>query len=459
MLATLVLISFACPTPATGAQASTSTPPVSVVKGTHFSITAHFDDPKIAAEALAAAESVWAPTVEMFGAPAIGAEQPLVVHLYRTAADYERVEEELTGGAFKRNLAFTSHKTGEAHVALQPELSDEILAKTGLPHLTREQIAHEAVHVIVGRAWPNHETLPAWLKEGSATWISQEAMQKTQRVRDAMHDPYTAQDAVRVKRLAEEGDLPSLVLVLEEKVGDLDFLDRYAVWHHAFRWLRDGKRAEVLERILAEARRMGGGADHAAAVGRLALAALSEGTDVAALDGELAAYVRALEPRWDEVYRSLSTSGDTWLQAAFPKTNAICWQTADVGADRYEVSGEVEVFAGKKQQLNLLLARTPNGFVQVAMTAGSGVVVFEYDNRRSGDEQWKRLGGNDVPALVAGKWIPFRARVAKSKLTIDIAGKQVCEVDVGDHPMRGAWGLGALAGSAGAWRKVKLVKR
>ena len=48
------------------------------------------------------------------------------------------------------------------------------------------------------------------------------------------------------------------------------------------------------------------------------------------IDGAFEKYVRALKPQWDEVYRSLETSGPTWTQIAFPDTNAIAWRTQAV---------------------------------------------------------------------------------------------------------------------------------
>ncbi len=456
MLALLAILPL-CPTQSVSIHLS---PPAaeSVASGAHFRVTAHFDDDKIAAEALAAAEAAWSWTVDLFGAPQIDEAKPLEVHLYRTIADYEAAEEPLTHGAYKRNLAFTSHETGAAYIALQPDVSDSVLKRIGLPLLTRQLIAHEAVHVIVGRAWQNHRTLPLWLKEGSATWICEQAMKKQGWIQSAMDDPMNAASAVRVRRLEADKKLPSLSAVFDDLLGELEFNDRYSVWQVTFAYLGQEKQSGALTRILAGARQMGGGETHAASVADLARAELSSGGDLAARDRELTAFVRALAPRWDEVHRSLDTHDDTFVQAAFTTSNAICWRTEDVGVARYEISGELEIFPGNSHQQNLLLARTRNGFVQVAFTADYGVDVFEYDNRRLGSAQWKRLGTAKVDTVVAGKTIEFRVRVSKSKLSVEVTGKRACEVDTGDHAMQGAYGLGAVAGSAGTWRKVQLKK-
>src|SRR4029079_5356874 len=133
-----------------------------------------------------------------------------------------------------------------------------------------------------------------------------------------------------------------------------------------------------------------------------------------------AKYVRDLSPRWDEVYRSLSTNGDAWIQIAFKDSNSVDWQTADVGAEKYEVSGEVEIFDGANKQMNLLLGRLPSGLVQISFVVGTGIVVFEYDNRRLDGKDWKRVGSVDVPGLTTNHSTPFKVKVTKLKISIDV---------------------------------------
>jgi hypothetical protein len=137
----------------------------------------------------------------------------------------------------------------------------------------------------------------------------------------------------------------------------------------AFQFLHDGRHAAALTSIAAAARTAGGGSEHATAVAKAARNALNGDSGMKSCDGEFAKYARLLKPRWEEVYRSLSASGETWIQSAFPSANAIAWRTDDVGVERYELSGEFEIVAGDTHQLNVLLGRTDSGFVQVAFTA------------------------------------------------------------------------------------------
>jgi hypothetical protein len=429
-----------------------------VADGPHFRVTVHFDDQRIAKSALETAEAVWPIATALFGAPAIDPAKPLEVHIYRTADDYEKADVQFGRGNFKTNMAFTSAETTACYIAMQPDVSDAVLARIGLPSMMRELVAHEAMHAICDRAWPNAPTLPMWLAEGSATWVCQETLVKNNWVASAPDDPMLAHADVLVKQIEAEKKLPGFAPIFDDMLGDQPFYQRYAVWNVAFRFLHEGKHAAALTKILAAAKSAGGGAKHGAEIAAAARLELGGDAGLAALDKEFSAYVRALSPHWDEVYRSLSTAGDTWTQAAFKDANAIAWRTGDVGADKYEVSGELEIFDGDAQQMNLLLGRTPNGLVQISFVAGQRIVVFEYDNRRMNGTDWKRLGSVDQALVKTNHSTPFRVKVAKSKLTLEIDGKAVGSFDVGDHPMKGACGLGALEGSAGAWRKFTVKK-
>lgn len=432
--------------------------PDSVATGAHFRIEAHFAGDAVANDALATAEATWPLVTALYGPIQLGTDERLVVHLYRTAADYERAEDALTHGRFKTNLSLTSHETREAHVALQPDVHDGALARIGLTMLTRECVAHEAVHVASAHAWPNWNTLPDWFSEGAAMWITQETMVQGGWAPKTLDDPTLSTDARRVQRLHEAKQLPRLADIVDGKLGELTGPQRYALWSHVFRFLHDGKTSAAFTKLAGVARATGGGAQHGEKVARAARELLGGDAGLAALDTEFASCVKALAPRWEEIHRSLSTRGDAWAQTAFPQSNAIAWRTDDAGGERYQLSGEFELLPGANQQLNVLLGRTDSGFVQVAFNAGNGVTVFEFDNRREGDAAWKRLGFLEASAVRAGARVKFLVRVDKSKLTITVDDAKAGDVDLAGHPMKGAWGLGALAGSAGLWTKIQFKR-
>ncbi len=76
---------------------------------------------------------------------------------------------------------------------MQPPCTDETLAVISLPALTRYQIAHEAFHLATySSPLSTKGRLPRWLKEGSAAWAAQRAMEKNGWSDEAARDPYAA---------------------------------------------------------------------------------------------------------------------------------------------------------------------------------------------------------------------------------------------------------------------------
>ena len=135
--------------------------------GERFRVVCTFGDERIAEEALVTAEAVWPLAARIYGAGEADGG-PFEIYLYRDADTYRRVEERVTGGRFRDHLAFTSWRSRQAFLALQPESSDAALAATGLPALTRRLVAHEAAHLVCYHAQSNYRGHPEWLAEGLA---------------------------------------------------------------------------------------------------------------------------------------------------------------------------------------------------------------------------------------------------------------------------------------------------
>jgi hypothetical protein len=420
--------------------------------GKYFRIVCDFRDPAVAAAALEAADTAWPIAAKLFGAPDARPEKLLDIHLFRTQAAYEKANEEVSGGRFKSNLAFTSWERGAAYVLLQPQCSDDALRTLGLPLLTRRLIAHEAAHLVRYATIPNHASHPGWFADGSASWVAEETLAALRRSPGVEEDPFISTELGRVQDLLSTGKLPSARAIFLDETAELSFYERYALRGAFFRFLATGERREAFHRILAELRRLGGGSDYEERL--LSFVEEILGHDgFAPLDRGFADHLRSIAPQWEEVLRSLEPEGDDWIQLAFPDTNAIAWRTDPVGKDAYSITGEVEIAPGPSQQLNLLLGRGDEGFVSIAFVAGYGVTVFRYD---SAADRWNRLGDATVTSRQAGKRTRFRAAVRGGELGVEVGGRKVLEVPLGAREMGGPWGLGAQAGSAGRWRAIRL---
>jgi len=424
--------------------------PESTRAGPHFRVICHFASEEIAGAALETVEPVWDEANGLFGVEAPPPAEPLDVHIYRSAADYERAEAGLTHGAFRQNLAFAHEGTKSAHVALQPDCTDEVLKEVGLNRLTRWLLAHEAAHLYRYATMPNHVDHPHWLADGAADCMAEVVMTRQRLSPGVEQDPMTATYSVWGQRLAASGRLPGADAILRDEIELVGAGSRYAVRWLFFRFMQAGQQREAWKRALADVRRLGGGQDFTVRVHEAVMEAL--GNEAwGRLDGEFKVYVNGLKPEWEQVYRALEIREDRWVQMAFPDANAIAWRTQPIGRDEYRVEGSVQVLPGGSQQMNLLLGRSAEGFVSVAFVAGYGVTVFRY---RAAEDRWERMGATTVAGLDMQRWVVFRVQIADGKLVVTLGRDEVLSVPVEGVELDGAWGVGAQAGAAGLWRDV-----
>jgi len=436
------------------AASAPAAPDVVLKVGPHFRVICHFGDDDAATAALDTVEAIWPAASDLYGLPAGPLESPLSVHLYRRAAAYLATERELAGGKFDKNLAFSSFDTRASYVAAQPDLSDDAFAAVGLTAQTRHLLAHEAAHLVRYLASPAFRLHPDWLSDGAAIWIEEQAL-ASRGWSAGDQDPYVASDMILAQKRLAGGSLPGATKILRDETKDLGMYERYAVRKLLFRRLITRKDSAAFRAALTKALAIEPGPDYASRFFDVATAPYAlEGLD--GLDLDFEQFVRSQTPAWDEVFRSLSTSGDAWTQAAFADDNAVAWRTSPVGADSYEVRGQIEILPGlgKLNQANVLLGREKDrGFVSVVFLAGYGVDVMRYDAK---DDRWLRLGAGPTKAVQTWRRLPFRVVVDGDRLKVIVDGIEVVAADLKGHAMSGPWGLGVQAGGVGVWRGVKV---
>ncbi len=420
--------------------------------GAHFHVVCHLENESAAAQALESAEAVWPLLIEALDLEDRPPRMPLEVHLYPDVASYEAAEARLTEGAFRRNLAFSHHATKSAHVALQPPTSQEALRELGLPLLTARLIAHEASHVARFALVPNFADHPGWFTDGLSSSIDAAAMVALGCALAADEEPFTAKAALRCQALAAKNRIPRAGAVLADLTDDLEFYDRYSVRTLFYGFLRAKHPAE-LERAVAEVRRTGGGPGYGERLQK-ELDGIWNPSSLEKLDREFLRHVEGRKPRWDEVFRSLETHGEDFVQRAFEEVNAIAWRTEPVAKLPFTCEGWLRILPGRATQMNFLLGRSDAGFLSVAFTAGYGVDAFRYE---SASEEWHRLGTVGVPELRVGTGAAFRIVARADALTVSWDGKEVLQAPLDGVSPLGPWGLGAQNGSCGEWKKIRVV--
>ncbi len=370
--------------------------------------------------------------------------------LHAGQGGYEAAEQELTGGRFRQNGAFALG--AQAHVLVQPALSEERMRDLGPPMQTLRLVAHETAH-LVRNTLPNHASHPDWLADATGQLVSEHTVREMGIAPERGADPWTSTQIHRLKAAADAGRLPGVEELLSDGQGDLTASERYAARWAIGAWLLD---TGTLPGVLAHARRTGGGRGFAEQVRAHTLDSLRD-AGIDRPDDHFRAWIADRPALWDEAIRSLAVAADDpqrWTQIAFPDANAIAWTTAAQPLENYTLRGRVRILPGDRQQMNILLARSDSGFISVALTTGWGVTVFHYS---SSDNRWTRLAAQEA-AIRTDEPVPFRIQAADGRVLVMIDGKQVIEA-ASPVPLAGAWGVGAQSGSAGVWQGVELTAK
>jgi hypothetical protein len=430
-----------------------------VAEGARFRVVLHFDAPAaVVAQVLETAEATWIVAADLFGGDVPPPGEPREIHVYRTVAEYQEVESKLAAGWFKDHLSFSDHATRSAHLVLQPPCSDATLAALGLPQLSRHLVAHEAGHLASYELWSSYRAHPAWFAEGFAISTGAIALERRGWSKGPERDPFLARGLVLARELVARGAFPEVARILRDDLGSLDLYERYAVWQVFLDHLRSREAARTA-RLFSLSREIDAG-DFAQELERQFARAFSASRDgLAALDRELRASVLAHEPRWDEVARSLDTSGSGWVQQAFPDARAIAWSSDEAPGPAFALSAEVELLAGGEQELRVLLGRRRRGFVAVGLRAGVGVSVLAWSEEEGGPGRWERLARARVEAVATGRRIALRIEALPGRVRVLVDRELAVEAEVGDRPLSGPWGLAAEAGTAGVWRRVDVRRR
>jgi len=448
----VTLLALAGPVLAAGGGIGAQTTQDVVRDGDHFQLVCHFQSEDAADQALVAAEAAWSRTLELLDIDEVEPVEDvglLRVHLYRDTAAYEVVEGVLTHGAFRSNLAFSHHATMSSHIALQPALGDEALARVGLPTQTLRLLAHESAHLVMYVHLSNFRSHPEWFAEGLATWVEEQVCRDLALAFDAEADPYFSNSLLTVKRMNEADELPTVEQIMRGQLSELESDQRYDVHWAFFRFLRTRKHAKQLKQIVATTRKLGGGKNFDRRLYNELEQALGK-HGIASLDRGFVKYVASFDPEWDEVFRSLYRTGDHWTQAAFGR-NAIAWRLKPSGK-QYTVAGELTILPGPGKQLNVFLGRSDAGFFSVAFSAGGGVTLFEY---LSATSAWQRRGDAKCADVRLDEPFQFSITVDGAAVRVQVNRVDVVAGKAETLDLRGPWGLSAQARSVGIWKLSK----
>ncbi len=397
---------------------------------------------RLAREALAVAEATFGPASALFGTPRSG--PPLVIHLHRRAASYAQAEARITGGAFRHNLAFSSFRLRNAHIAIQPDAAAGVIERMPLTPLTRRQIAHEAAHLVSFAAIPSFADHPAWFSEGAAMYVAERVAWARRFAGRAAIDPETSTRIDVAQRLLATDRLPAVTDVVHGRLGTLDGEQCYAVHWLVFRSLMRSPWRSRFSAVLDDARRLAPGRDFPAR-----LAARFDGafdaSDRRAIDASIRAWVAAQRPRWSVASPSIdTTSRRAWLQIANRDAPAIAWRADELPKPPYRITGAVTI--GADSEASVLLGRTDTGCHAVVFSVDPPGVRVERRGRRA-----PRSLCRATVSILPERRVPFALRVDAGSLEVTVDGEVIATLAT-SLPV-GRWGLAVGEGGLARWHR------
>lgn len=380
-------------------------------------------------------------------------DSELQVHLYSTIDDYERAEQRLTGGRFKTNLAFTHADTKSAHIVIQPPIKCDSSTVQELPGFTRRLLAHEVFHLRCYAESGAYRRMPDWLTDGAASYVDQQVMHDLESAGEPENDPHISTYIYLVKRLIQRKELPSIRAMMNEEFDAFDRSTRYGLCWLLFAFMEDGPRPGSGSRLLREMLRQEGGGEKAT---KAAQTVRKIKDYFAGKDDQFAKFVSEKNADWNEVFRSLDTSSEDWVQIAFPAKNAVAWRNETLGDGPWTLSGRMRILPCEAKQLNVLCGAAGGSFISVAYVAEYGVTVFHY---RAGPKEWETIAKTRTRDVRLGDVVRFRLERQGPRLDVFLDGQHLIATDAPEDALNGNWGLGAQAGSAGIWNAIVVTKK
>ncbi|MBX3396320.1 MAG: hypothetical protein KF841_13235 [Phycisphaerae bacterium] len=436
--------------------------PTHIVAGRRFRIICDWKNQKAAAEALRVVEAVWPIVTESWDCDEGFAESSepvteLDVYLYQTIAAYESADAARTGGRFRENLSFSHHQDRKARVALQPPCSDELLARSGLPVLTRTMLAHEAAHLAVYSLIPNHADHPEWMTEGFAAWAATEVLLADRSIDSVEADPFSATMLTRARGLANDKRWPSLKSIITGVRLPFKLQDRYAIYWQLYRFLNQPQYQMKLSEIHRHARRSPRSNRLTLELGDFATRQFGGLGGLKACDAEFRRFVMEARPRWWELTRSMEIRGDEWIQIAFPSTRASLQFDKPIQATSFRVTGSLEFLRNQVDhgESAIVFHGNPDASIEIRFSTDRSVQIASVDKPTG---RIRILGQGRLENQAAGNHKPgphrFSIDIGAGRVAIGVDGQPPLQADFPAGEASYFWGLIADRGTAVIWRNL-----
>jgi len=412
-----------------------------------FRVVNCFSEEARAAEALEAAEAAVPVALARLGIAGWSPAGPRTLQLFADFARFRSATAEMNPDSPEAH-GYTSRDNHTAFVTVQP--AAEALRALGLSSQTRRLIAHEVTHLLCFDLLPDMTSLPGWMVEGLADSVAHEVLELLDRTRAIEEEPSTAGQILLVQELFGSNQAPRFGTLLRDKLGGFDYRQRYALRWLTYEFLR-ACRPEECARLFQAAYTVNA-AGRALERVRPLLEHLWTPAELAALDAEFLGWVGALHPRWRQTAGSCEFDERGLVVLAPANADALAVNQTAFESLPFHVQGELRFLPGSGQQLHVVLAHREDSFLLVSFTGGWGVTLWRHEVRGA---RWLRRAAAEIPWLDAERALRFRLDASATALAISLDGEEVLRVPLDGAELLGRFGLGAQAGSNGAWSALE----
>ncbi len=414
-------------------------------QGACFTLVADFEAPRALAAARRLLAATWPAAMRLYRRPTTPPDAPYTIHLYRSVEGYERAEQQLTQGRFRRNLAFAHWGSRTAHVAVQPTRDPRAIERWGLGRQTLRLLVHEAAHLARYHACAGFAQHPQWFADGNASWLETEVLRDADLLHSPEEDPAFATAVVRGQRVLAESDRWQLTSLLAGQGRELPFYDRYAMSWLAVRFLRQPRTGAAFDAAIADLH----GEHSAGGAGPTVLAAAFRQQLPAAewngLDARFVDFVASLRPRWRQDSRMLEQRAGTLLQQAFPGRDALAWRLGEDGALQ-AARGALRVYDTGARTAELRFGEPPAVAIFWVAADHTLTVAAGDVHRTTTLEEWR----GDART-------PFEVRADGERVTVAVHGEtRVAVPHEGLLPR--PWSIVARGGSLVLWHELDFLE-
>jgi hypothetical protein len=393
-------------------------------------------------------------------------KQRFSIFLYETEEEYDAVEAKLTGGRFKRNMAFTYAKNAEVHMFMQPRPHRRVTDDG--PGMLEAIAMHELSHALQYVTVPNYAAQPDWLGEGLAYVYSERA--------DSGADggaletlPYYAQFWFDVDDALEDGAFVPLDRLVSPSFGDTSRYSDQQIWYgEAFELVRymdapdGGPRRDKFRAFLKEVEGFAPGDDYAQRVSARFRDVFGVRTksdqlaSLAPLEREWVAAMKQKHPfRWHAIARDLRARADgSLVLESLPEASAYAVSSADVLGARGQMTATITIEDGPGKQADLIFAyHARDDFYKVALgSTGFATLLRRCEEPRLVDGEvrmvadWKKLSNQKCPADKLKPGVPHAVEliVDLGRIAVKVDGLVVLRFTLKDAIFgAGRYGIGA----------------